>query len=115
MTFPSVIAISPTSAAASKILALIEDEEGKYQTSLNDAYHEMKEKTFKGLRRTLPLTRQKLDWDKVQSLPVGAGMFTEFGSCSRFLGINWVQNCRQARVCLGTRRYAFLVPVIRYW
>jgi capping protein (actin filament) muscle Z-line, alpha len=54
-------------AAASKIVALIEDEEGKYQTSLNDAYQEMGEKTSKGLRRALPLTRQKLDWDKVWS------------------------------------------------
>jgi capping protein (actin filament) muscle Z-line, alpha len=54
---------SPASSAA-KILALIEDEEGKYQSSLNDTYHEMGEKTFKGLRRALPMTRQKLDWDK---------------------------------------------------
>jgi capping protein (actin filament) muscle Z-line, alpha len=56
---------SSPSAAASKILALIEDEEGNYQTSLNDIYHEMGDKAFKGLRRALPLTRQKLDWDKV--------------------------------------------------
>ena len=51
--------------AAEKLLALIENEEGKYQISLNDGYHDMAEKTFKGLRRALPLTRQKLDWDKV--------------------------------------------------
>ncbi|KAJ7935556.1 F-actin-capping protein subunit alpha, partial [Mycena leptocephala] len=55
---------SSPSSSASKILALIEDEEGKYQTSLTDTYQEMGEKTFKGLRRALPLTRQKLDWDK---------------------------------------------------
>jgi capping protein (actin filament) muscle Z-line, alpha len=58
------VTASPASSA-SKILALVEDEEGKYQTSLNDTYHEMGEKTFKGLRRALPMTRQKLDWDKV--------------------------------------------------
>jgi capping protein (actin filament) muscle Z-line, alpha len=69
LTFPPVIVISPASTAASKILALIEDEEGKYQTSLNETYHEMGEKTFKGLRRALPLTRQKLDWDKVHYSP----------------------------------------------
>jgi capping protein alpha len=47
-------------------MALIEKEESSYQNALNDTYHDMGEKTFKGLRRALPLTRQKLDWDKVQ-------------------------------------------------
>jgi len=51
---------------------LIEDEEGKYQISLNETYQEMGEKTFKGLRRALPLTRQKLDWDKVMGYKLGA-------------------------------------------
>ncbi|EEB87031.1 hypothetical protein MPER_15808, partial [Moniliophthora perniciosa FA553] len=60
----SAIVTSAPNNAAPKILALIESEEGKYQTSLNDTYHEMSEKTFKSLRRALPMTRQKLDWDK---------------------------------------------------
>jgi len=46
---------------------MIETEEGRYQSSLNDTYHDMGEKTFKGLRRALPMTRQKLDWDKVRA------------------------------------------------
>jgi len=62
------VASASPSIASSKIFALIEDEEGKYQTSLNGTYQEMGEKTFKGLRRALPLTRQKLDWDKVRPL-----------------------------------------------
>lgn len=57
--------ISAEAASASKILAIIETEEFKYQTSLNEAYQDMGEKTFKGLRRALPMTRAKLDWDKV--------------------------------------------------
>jgi hypothetical protein len=66
ITLPSAVIASPSvSATTTKILALIEDEEGKYQTSLNDTYLEMGEKTFKGLRRALPMTRQKIDWDKV--------------------------------------------------
>jgi capping protein (actin filament) muscle Z-line, alpha len=65
ISLPSAVVKSSPASSASKILALVEDEEGKYQTSLNETYHEMGEKTFKGLRRALPMTRQKLDWDKV--------------------------------------------------
>lgn len=67
LEIPPAIISAPPATAASKILALIEGEEGKYQVSLNETYQEMGEKTFKGLRRALPLTRQKLDWDKVRS------------------------------------------------
>ena len=49
--------------SVSKILALIEKKESEHQAALDDKYDEMGEKAFKGLRRTLPLTRQKLDWD----------------------------------------------------
>jgi capping protein (actin filament) muscle Z-line, alpha len=67
---PPAIVSSPDATKSAKILALIEDEERKYQISLNETYQEMKEKTFKGLRRALPLTRQKIDWDKVCYLSV---------------------------------------------
>ncbi|XP_006462689.1 hypothetical protein AGABI2DRAFT_193792 [Agaricus bisporus var. bisporus H97] len=60
------------SSAASKILALVEDEESKYQISLNETYQEMSEKTFKSLRRALPLTRSKIDWDKILGYKLGA-------------------------------------------
>jgi capping protein (actin filament) muscle Z-line, alpha len=56
---------------------LIEDEEGKYQMSLNDTYHEMGEKTFKALRRALPMTRQKMDWDKVRCNQVKSNKFID--------------------------------------
>ncbi|KXN88192.1 F-actin-capping protein subunit alpha [Leucoagaricus sp. SymC.cos] len=58
--------------AASKILALIEGEEGRYQKSLNETYQEMSEKTFKSLRRALPMTRSKIDWDKILGYKLGA-------------------------------------------
>ncbi|KAI0700035.1 F-actin-capping protein subunit alpha [Cerioporus squamosus] len=72
LTLPPAISPSGGASAASKVLALIEAEEGKYQTSLNDAYAEMSEKTFKGLRRALPMTRSKLDWDRVLGYKLGA-------------------------------------------
>ncbi|KAJ7288453.1 F-actin-capping protein subunit alpha [Mycena rebaudengoi] len=80
MSLPAAIVTSSPSSSASKILALIEDEEGKYQTSLNDTYQEMGEKTFKGLRRALPLTRQKIDWDKVLGYKLGAELSSSKGA-----------------------------------
>ncbi|KIY44797.1 F-actin capping protein, alpha subunit [Fistulina hepatica ATCC 64428] len=68
---PAVVASSP-GAFASKTLALIDNEEGNYETSLGEVYQDMGEKTFKGLRRALPLTRQKLDWDKILGYKLGA-------------------------------------------
>ncbi|KIJ26670.1 hypothetical protein M422DRAFT_191937, partial [Sphaerobolus stellatus SS14] len=65
LELPSAAVSSPNAGSASKILALIEVKETEHQNSINETYHEMGEKTFKGLRRALPLTRQKLDWDKV--------------------------------------------------
>jgi capping protein alpha len=62
---PPIASATPPSSVTSKIMALIGDEESKYQTALSDSYHEMKERTFKGLRRALPMTKQKIDWEKV--------------------------------------------------
>lgn len=73
---------------AAKVLALIADEEGKYQTSLNDTYQEMGEKTFKALRRALPLTRQKIDWDKVDSPSFASVVLVD--DFDRYLGTSLV-------------------------
>lgn len=76
---PPTVASAAPATAATKILALIAEEEGKYQVSLNETYTEMSEKTFKGLRRALPLTRQKLDWDKVTGYKLGAELSSSKG------------------------------------
>jgi hypothetical protein len=68
IVLPTSISASSPGPSAKKVLALIADQEGAYQESLGGIYHEMGEKSFKGLRRALPLTRQKLDWDKVRLL-----------------------------------------------
>ncbi|ORY96121.1 F-actin capping protein alpha-1 subunit [Syncephalastrum racemosum] len=46
--------------------------ERKYQAALNDSYSDLAEDTFKGLRRTLPMTRNKLDWNKVLNYKIGS-------------------------------------------
>ncbi|OSD07566.1 F-actin capping protein alpha subunit [Trametes coccinea BRFM310] len=79
LSLPPAIAASGGASAASKVLALIETEEGKYQSSLNDTYAEMGEKTFKGLRRALPMTRSKLDWDRVLGYKLGAELTNSKG------------------------------------
>lgn len=66
LALPPAITAASASSSATKVLALIETEESKYQESLGDVYQEMGEKTFKALRRALPMTRSKLDWDKVR-------------------------------------------------
>ncbi|KAH9926086.1 F-actin-capping protein subunit alpha [Amylocystis lapponica] len=80
LDLPPSITPATAAASASKILALVEAEEGKYQASLNDAYAEMGEKTFKGLRRALPMTRSKLDWDKVLGYKLGAELTSSRGA-----------------------------------
>ncbi|KAF7308693.1 Capping protein [Mycena chlorophos] len=83
LSLPAAITTAAPPQAATKILALIEDEEGRYQMSLNDTYQEMGEKTFKSLRRALPLTRQKIDWDRVTGYKLGAELASSkntFGS-----------------------------------
>ena len=67
LALPPAISASGGASSANKVLALIDAEESKYQSSLNETYAEMGEKTFKGLRRALPMTRSKLDWDRVRA------------------------------------------------
>ncbi|KAI0669191.1 F-actin capping protein alpha subunit [Trametes maxima] len=79
LALPPAITTAGGAAAATKVFALIEAEEGRYQASLNETYAEMGEKTFKGLRRALPMTRSKLDWDRVLGYKLGAELTNSKG------------------------------------
>ena len=52
----------------------IEHHEQVYQAKLFDATDTLREHAFKALRRTLPITRQKIDWSKIVSYKVGSDM-----------------------------------------
>lgn len=39
--------------------------ENKFQEELNRAFTALSEGSFKGLRRQLPVTRQRVEWDKI--------------------------------------------------
>lgn len=45
--------------------------ERKWQEELNKGFALLSEESFKGLRRQLPVTRQKMEWEKVGGLRVG--------------------------------------------
>ena len=99
-------AITPnTNGSASKVLALVEAEESRYQSSLNESYQEMGDKTFKSLRRALPMTRAKLDWDKVRSdTELQHVCYSGANVCdARFWATSSVQSCRLTRAAFRDR------------
>ncbi|KAI5807433.1 F-actin-capping protein subunit alpha [Peziza echinospora] len=59
------------SASSSEITKTIAGLEKKYQDELNRAFGSLSEGAFKSLRRQLPITRQKIDWDKITTYRLG--------------------------------------------
>lgn len=59
---------SGTGAGIAKEVAALEK---RYQDDLNRSFLSLSEGAFKGLRRQLPVTRQKIEWDKVASYRLG--------------------------------------------
>ncbi|KAL8790701.1 MAG: hypothetical protein Q9195_006243 [Heterodermia aff. obscurata] len=53
------------SITAPEIMKQIARMEKQYQEDLNKGFTALSEGTFKGLRRQLPVTRQKVEWEKV--------------------------------------------------
>ncbi|EMR08756.1 hypothetical protein PNEG_02928 [Pneumocystis murina B123] len=62
------------SANSSDIIAAIAEEEKKYQEELNMTFHGLNDHDFKSLRRQLPMTKQKINWENISSLKIGKDM-----------------------------------------
>ena len=70
-TLHSSAQLSP-SPSPEQIIASLKSSEQTFSTSLSSAYSELSDETFKGLRRALPKTRSKIDWNKAGGYRLGA-------------------------------------------
>ena len=61
----NIPSLSASLASGSDIVRGIAAAERKYQEELNRAFGSLNEGAFKGLRRQLPVTRMKVEWEKV--------------------------------------------------
>lgn len=57
--------LASSSSAAAEIMRKIAVVEKAYQEELNRGFGRLSEGEFKGLRRQLPVTRQKVEWEKI--------------------------------------------------
>jgi capping protein alpha len=58
-------------ASAGEVVKQIAAVERKYQEDLNKAFASLSEGAFKALRRQLPITRQKIEWEKISGYRLG--------------------------------------------
>jgi len=58
-------------ATASAAVKAITKAEHSFHQALDASYNTMGETTFKALRRALPITRTKIDWNKIKNYKIG--------------------------------------------
>jgi len=71
-------------SSADGIVREIAKAENKFQEELNRAFSTLAEGSFKGLRRQLPVTRQKVEWEKIAGYRVSDVASDTFHECGPF-------------------------------
>jgi capping protein alpha len=71
LTSKDVSLSAGANAGAADIVRQIAGIEKKYQEDLNKAFSSLSEGAFKSLRRQLPITRQKIEWEKISGYRLG--------------------------------------------
>ncbi|BGP51876.1 F-actin-capping protein subunit alpha [Rhodotorula kratochvilovae] len=69
-TLKTSTSLSP-SPSAEAVVAAVKASESSFQRQLGETYATLSDASFKGLRRALPKTRSKIDWDKAGSYKLG--------------------------------------------
>ncbi|KKA30048.1 hypothetical protein TD95_001522 [Thielaviopsis punctulata] len=71
LTNKAVTGVNVVSGTGAGVAKEISSAEKKYQEELSRGFTALSEGAFKGLRRQLPVTRQKIEWEKVSSYRLG--------------------------------------------